>query len=47
MKLEIHVNSAWVEVTEWIFRSWTGGRRIDGVPYHGPVFYLGKDDVAR
>ena len=45
--LEIKVNSSWVKVTEWIFRSWGGQRRIDGNEYHGPVYYLGEDEVAR
>ncbi len=34
---EIKVNRSWVKVRYDIFRSWTGERRVDGAPYHGPV----------
>lgn len=43
-KLEINVQGSWVEVNLWIFRSWSGPRRIDGVDYTGRVFYLGRDE---
>lgn len=46
MKLEISVNGSWVEVNDWIFRSWSGHRRLNGGAYFGPVFLLGKDDIA-
>lgn len=36
-----------VVVTEYIFRSWTGRRFIDGVEHFGPVFNLGSDVPAR
>lgn len=41
-KLEISVAGRWVEVTHFIFRSWRGDRRVDGVPWVGPVFYYGS-----
>jgi len=34
-------NGAWCHVTDSIFRSWSGKRRIDGQPYTGPVFLFG------
>ncbi len=43
---EILCNSSWIQVTEWIFRSWAGERRKDGQAFVGPVFYLGSDKVA-
>jgi len=46
MKYEIFVNGEWLEVSEWIFRSWTGDRRIDGLPHSGDVFLLGTDKIS-
>lgn len=37
----------WIKVAEFIFRSWTGERRKDGVAFAGPVFVLGKEAVYR
>lgn len=34
----------WVEVSETIFRSWTGFRRINGEDYHGPVYVFRQSD---
>lgn len=45
-KLEIKVGSAWAEVDEWIFRSWSGSRRVNGEDFSGPVYFLGSDKVA-
>lgn len=39
--LEIKVNGKWVEVADYIFRSWTGGRMKNGLDYVGPTYYLG------
>lgn len=39
--MEIKVNGSWVKVTFWIFRSWSGLRRLDGKPYYGPSCLLG------
>ncbi len=44
---EIKVNGEWVQVTEYIFRSWTGSRRLSDEQYDGPVFFLGTDQVSR
>lgn len=41
MILEICVNDKWVKVSWYIFRSWSGLRRIDGLPYYGPTCLLG------
>lgn len=48
MKYEIKLTDGrWIEVSEWIFRSWTGERRIDGKEHSGDVFLLGTDKVSR
>lgn len=47
-KYEIEVGTGhWVEVSYDIFRSWTGGRRIDGEEYNGTVYYLWSDKEAK
>lgn len=42
------VNRQWVDVSVWIFRSWSGQRRIASragmLIYYGPVYLLGKRD---
>lgn len=43
---EIKERGRWLEVSEWIFRSWGGERQINGVIYDGPVYYLGSDEIA-
>jgi hypothetical protein len=45
-KLEILSNRSWIEVTRYIFRSYTGPRRINGKPYNGPRYYLGTNDQS-
>lgn len=45
--LEIKVNSGWIEVDEWIFRSWTGERRKNNEEYNGPVYMLGSDEIFK
>jgi hypothetical protein len=40
-KYELKVNAVWSEVDWYIFRSWNGERRINGLAYVGPVYYLG------
>ena len=42
--MEIKIRSSWTKVTLYIFRSWGGERKLNGKPYHGPVFYLGADN---
>jgi len=44
---EIKVNGSWVEVNEWIFRSWSGPRQINSKPFVGDVFYLGSDEPVK
>lgn len=48
-RLEIQTRSGgpWVEVTPEVFRSWTGGRRVDGSLWAGKVWVYLTDDVAR
>jgi hypothetical protein len=41
--LTIYDGSKWLPVTWYIFRSWTGERRVGNVPFTGPVFHLGKE----
>ena len=43
--LECYVNASWVKVSSWIFRSWTGNRKVNGKSYNGPVFVLGTNDL--
>jgi hypothetical protein len=48
--LEIRVRQKsveWSKVDPWIFRSWTGQRRVNGVLYSGPSYYLGRNEVAK
>lgn len=44
---EVYVNRQWHAVNVWIFRSFSGDRRINDRPYHGPVYYLGTSRVYR
>ena len=43
MKYEVEAMGVWEEVNEDTFRCWQGPRRLDGQPYHGPVYYLYTD----
>lgn len=42
---ECFIGSRWVKTSTYIFRSWTGKRRIDGENYNGPVYVLGTEEV--
>jgi hypothetical protein len=42
--LQVMHGEEWIEVTETVFRSWTGLRRINGEDHHGPVYSLGTLD---
>lgn len=42
---EILLHNTWHQTTAYIFRSWTGARRIDGENYNGPVYVLGTKEV--
>ena len=44
---ECLIGGRWVRVSTYNFRSWTGGRRVNGEAYHGPVFYLGSEEVSK
>jgi len=41
-RTEVLVNGRWVKVTWWIFRSWSGLRRLNDRAYHGPSCLLGS-----
>jgi|GEM_PF-4855594 len=43
---EIKVNGGWLSVDENVFRSWAGHRRVDGVAFHGPIFYFLSSEPA-
>jgi hypothetical protein len=43
--MEVKVGPSWVETPEDVFRSWTGERRINGDPYHGPIYGLASDTL--
>lgn len=47
LTLMVRDGSEQVQVSEWIWRSWTGRRFKDGAEYFGPVYTLGSDDVYR
>lgn len=36
----------WIVVSPYIFRSWSGKRRINGQSFNAPVFYLGTGEIA-
>lgn len=42
---EIKQSNRWLIVDEWIFRSWTGERKLNGEPFNGDVYILGTDEV--
>ena len=43
---KIKVYNNWIEVDKWIFRSWTGERKLNNKLYNGPVYVLGSDKVV-
>lgn len=43
---EIVTNGSWIKVDVYIFRSYTGQRRLNGRAWLGPVFMLGKSEIA-
>lgn len=45
--LECKINGRWVRCPAWTWRSWSGGRRLNGTLYYGPVYFLGSHNVAR
>jgi len=44
-KFEIisRAGGSWIEVSEYIFRSWSGRRRLNGVEWVSSVYLLGTD----
>ena len=40
-------HGTWLAVAEYIFRSCTGQRRMNGEPYGGLVYLLGTDTVSQ
>lgn len=45
--LEIKIHGIWHKVSPYIFRSWSGARRIDDKEVEGPVYFLGSNEVSR
>lgn len=35
----------WLRTSQWMFRSWSGPRRLDGLTFDGPVYILGNAEV--
>lgn len=46
LQVSLSESNNWIEVTEDLFRSWTGLRRVNGEDYHGPIYNFGSDDVV-
>lgn len=44
--LEIRNTGAWLQVSEDVFRSWEGDRRLNGGIYFGPVYKMGSDEIV-
>jgi hypothetical protein len=44
LQVSLSESDTWIEVTEDLFRSWTGLRRINGEDYHGPIYNFGSED---
>jgi len=44
--LTIKLHSKWVAVDAYIWRSWTGLRRIDQAEHHGPTYLLGTNKLG-
>jgi hypothetical protein len=42
---EVSIRGRWHKTSAYMFRSWTGSRRIDGENYNGPVYFLGTEEV--
>ena len=38
-------HSKGLKVDPWIFRTWTGPRYINDIPYTGPIYYLGTNKL--
>lgn len=44
---EVSIRGRWAKTSAYIFRSWSGPRRIDGENYNGPVYLLGTEEVHK
>lgn len=45
-ELTLTANANKSKVSEYIWRTWSGQRYVDGVEHHGSIFVLGTDKVA-
>ncbi len=45
-KMEVRINGRWYAVSMYIWRSWTGRRRMNGREHHGAVFVLGTNRLT-
>ncbi len=43
--MQIEVNGTICDVDEYIFRSWTGKRFLNGKRYYGPRYILGTNEL--
>lgn len=46
-KLEIKIRGKWMEVDDFIFRSWGADRRKNGKVYNGPLYVLGSQKTRK
>ena len=46
MKYEVMIGQNWHNVSEYIFRSWTGARCVNGKVYQDQRFVIGSDELA-
>jgi len=44
-EVQTRPGGSWCKTSQWMFRSWSGARRIDGEPFDGPVYILGNREV--
>lgn len=46
-KLEVETRKdSWCETSFYMFRSWSGNRRINGTPFNGNVYFLGSNVIS-
>ena len=43
--LEVCVSDNWIPAPRDMFDAWTGQRRINGEPHHGPVYHIGSSTL--
>ena len=44
---EIKIQDSWHAVDDAVFHSWSGERKLNGIPYNGPVFYYLSDKQVK